>query len=216
MSTKSPPLLDQTAAFVEGILMDPLGAQLAGCLAFAVSASVLYAATSLFMRIWLVFLALFELFPLYNILVHDAPLSGFAVNLADWPAERRLWMFGLLMLMLARLNAFAAPASRAARVHVAAVHAAELALFYAEQRAHALAKCPATFAPIFFDPPDWPTTAQNAYVQHLVHPLGCAGGGSPLVLKVVAANALLFAMWACATIGPPAQGHALPFGLKRD
>ena len=206
----------ENAQFIVSILSEPL---FMGPVAFLIGARLLYSSVSRvgFVRTWLIILAFFELIPLHKILVNEDALDGFSVNLVDKPAERRLWCVFLLFLVFSRLlGAVAGKVSRAARWHVAAVHVTELVFLYGEQVVHTKLKCPREFPPWDAFPNDPPATIFNLFVEHVYHPLYCEGGGSSIVLKIVAANALFFVMWACASMGPPKKGNALPFGLKRD
>ena len=78
------------------------------------------------LRVWLLILALFEVPELHKYLIGGAPFDAFNSNLANADAERRLWGFVLFLLVLARLLGAHSPDVRSVRVHVAAVHVAEL------------------------------------------------------------------------------------------
>ena len=93
------------------------------------------------LRFYLLVLALIEVGGIAGVLVFQHPLDGFAINLKDAPAERRLWCFMLACLMFSRLLAFASPDSRLALAHLAAVHIAELVFMFGEQAAHAEVAC---------------------------------------------------------------------------
>ena len=83
----------------------------------------------LFLRCWLFILAGFELIEMYNYLILGNPVHGLAINLANAPAEKRLWCFMLTLLVISRLTALAAPRSAAALFQLAAVHVAEAVYF---------------------------------------------------------------------------------------
>jgi hypothetical protein len=74
---------------------------------------------------WLVFLAMFEVAPIYHALSTppglSRPNSGFASNLQPLGAERRLWAFMLGLLVCSRLAAAAGDAS--AEVSLASIAA---------------------------------------------------------------------------------------------
>ena len=67
------------------------------------------------LRVWMVFLALFEVAPIYHALSTPSglsrPPSGFASNLQPMGAERRLWAFMLGLLVCSRLAAAAGDVS---------------------------------------------------------------------------------------------------------
>ena len=114
-----------------------IGALLAAPVAFVIAIRITYAIFKRIglMRIYLLALGLFELIPLQKYLLEDKPLSGFATGLTDAPAERQLWCFMLVLLMLSRLLAFAAPRSTPVLFHLASVHVAEVVYMYAQQKA---------------------------------------------------------------------------------
>ena len=205
----------ENSALIMSTLNDPLALRIMFLVVFMVGSRLLYSVVMRlgYVRTWLGILALFELIPLFTILVLEQPLDGFAVNLADKPSERRLWCCFTLMLTLSRALALFAPNSRAVRVHLAAVHFAELALFFCEQRDHAAKACPQSFPPLLFEEGATVEALNILFAQHVLHPMNCAGGGMSIIYKIVAANALLFWCYACAPIGPPAKPKAR---LKRD
>ena len=84
-------------------------------------------------RAWLLVISAFEVPELYKFLVDEAKFDAFNSNLVSAPAERRLWGFVLVLLVLVRLLGVCAPDVRAVRVHVAVVHAAELLVFGSEK-----------------------------------------------------------------------------------
>ena len=83
---------------------------------------------TMLIRVWLVFLAAFELGPIYTFGssggTPSQPPTGFSSGMTE-VQHRRLWAFMLALLVLARLAAAADPHSVVARIHCAAVHCAE-------------------------------------------------------------------------------------------
>ena len=85
------------------------------------------------MRVWLLAIAAFEVPELHKYAIAGANFDAFNSNLVSAPAERRLWSFVLVLLVCTRLLGVAAPDVRAVRVHVAAVHVAELVVLGGEK-----------------------------------------------------------------------------------
>jgi hypothetical protein len=76
------------------------------------------------LRAWCLFLALFEIPNIRNVL-SGAPLTGFQSRLADSNSTRRLWATFLSFLSFSRLVLVVNPRSRSIAYHNAAIHVVE-------------------------------------------------------------------------------------------
>ena len=156
------------------------------------------------LRIYLLILGLFEFLPLVNIVYLGNPLDGFAVNLRDGFAERRLWCVMLLCLMFSRLLAFVSP-SRPVLIHLAAVHCLEFVFMFYEQRAWADAQCPQTVPAISNQHLDsfmqFVTSVMALSKQTVLHIANCPGGGDKEILGIVFLNHVIFTGVALTGIG---------------
>ena len=84
-------------------------------------------------RVWLVFLAAFELPEIHGFLVGNSSLgAGFGSNLNDGAGEKRLWCAFLLCRVFARLAAAYDPLAPTTAAHNAAIHILELGYFGSE------------------------------------------------------------------------------------
>ena len=83
-------------------------------------------------RVWLAFLALFELPSIYAHLIQDKRATSFYNRMNNSGPERRLWSMVLVLLVTSRAIACAAP-TPASMTHCACVHIVE-ALFFGAER----------------------------------------------------------------------------------
>lgn len=209
-------------------LQDPLYMLCAALVAFCIVTRLVYSVYFRVgpLRLWLLVLAFFEVGPIVSHLVYANPLDGFATNLKDAPAERRLWCLFVAFLSFSRLLAFVEPQSRAVRMHLAAVHVVEVAYFFNEQRIYAATACPVGTggeAPVAIDMGNflWTKYAEMcaaiaAWMQSAVDIASCKGGGERIILGVCLANATAFTYYAFGGLEAyEAKGHGA-HGHKRD
>ena len=80
-------------------------------------------------RVWLGAIALFEVPEIFGFLVKNNPLNSFNSTLKNDKPEKRLWCFGLALLVLCRVQAVAYTTSPGVMQLCAAVHILEAVYF---------------------------------------------------------------------------------------
>lgn len=107
--------------------------------------------TLMLLRTWLMVLASFEVFAAYELLVEDKDQDGFGSNLAQKPAEKRLWCFMLALLVASRVLAVNAIHLAPVRVHLAVVHVLEAVYMGSEKLRYASGGDTVIFSLILFN-----------------------------------------------------------------